>query len=408
MLIMIFLFICAVMCADFFPLCAVFVLAVVFVALSSNATSIQRIFRGYRGRVRFLLALKQREEAAQRSLFESMATRIQKVVRGVLSRKFVQNVYARRAYIGAVAQRGSELARESEEHLERQLLASSESAIQRRAAQFETLTSNIHHLVGTKAIPSVFKSKLGPQYDASAFDIPMEEHIKEAFQNRQTTLRKMRTKIFQTNKSTQQQQQPASQLTASSSSSSPSAISSAAVVSASPAVSAPLSVSSSRSSRPISATRLAPLHTASSSSPSMIDVSPVVRPVSSTSSLSSQQPMAQPTQTQKLPSLRNVPSTTPSGRTLNATQLYNSKIHAASPDVEEEKQQVPLALALGGHVSTTPTGSRKSLGLSATRPIAPQPSAASAASASSVATPPDSKRKWSQPTKPNIQIRADA
>lgn len=373
---------------------------------SAQSTAIQRVYRGHLGRRHFLEVLCARDLAIHRSMYNAMATKIQKVMRGFLSRKFAQDVYKRRAYIATVDERGAELTRAAEANLEQQLLAADEAAMQARSTQFDTLTSNIHHLVGTHAIPSVFQSRLGPEYDATAFDIPMEEHIRDAFHNRQTTLRRMRKQIYTKPAPLQQAQSQSQSAAASISHAQPvRALPAATAISPSPPTyTAPAvrgSSASNRQSRPSSGARLAPLHVV----PAPPQSPPHLRSTSSTSAVSTissnssallssfpNKPADSPlSATQKLPALRGAHAShagTPSGRTLNAADLYQSKIGGInSPDLEEEKQQLPLALALGGHVSTTPTGrgAKVQSDLAATRPRA------------------SPQRKWAQPTKATLQ-----
>jgi hypothetical protein len=160
--------------------------------LSSRAGAIQRVWRGYQGRLRFAEALATREREAQASFYDAMATRIQAWVRGRQARVHTQDLYARRAYIARVGEAGTALLAASDAALSGQLVNLSSGAGDARMRQFERVVGDAHHLLSTAAIPGVFRSPLGPHADATAFDVPVEEHIKEAFQNRQTQLRQMR------------------------------------------------------------------------------------------------------------------------------------------------------------------------------------------------------------------------
>jgi len=463
--------------------------------LHAHAVRIQRVYRGHRGRLRAREALRERNHVAMRSFYDSMATTIQKVVRGWISRVHQQDVYARRGYINSVAKAGTAVSRASEKMLSKQLVAKSDQETQSRSKRFEAMTSNMHHLISTKAIPSVFKSPLTGT-EATAFNVPVEEHIREAFSNRQTTLQRLRPQVFKATSSTSKQKKqqqtrgsapPASfisstqQQTVQAFSSTPQQQQSS---NAEPSTFVPMRSTSAgvqrSSSRPASAGRLAPLHAApsisvteSSPSPShsSLSASPthfattqvrastpssqyqsqpqyhhsqVSSQQSSTSSLHPTSFHASPSPTSAagigpaearmrnamqqlqqtetgsalsthssvaslhqqssssssrqstLPSIRSSTAAgTPSGRTLNASDLYNSKINRKGygrsgpgvlsadlgfgleedDDEEEEKQSIPLALASGGHVSTTPTSSpnmfRHSGSLAATRMMQP-------------------------------------
>jgi len=166
--------------------------------LSACALRIQTQYRGFKGRQRFMQELAGRELAAQKSYFDAQAVMIQKYVRGFLSRKYAQDIYARRSYIQTVARTGDTLLEASDAAQLSQLAALAAKSEEDRGRAFESLTRNMHHLLSTRAIPSVFQAPLatgvgaGEAVQVTAFDIPMEEHIKEAFRNRQTTLRKLR------------------------------------------------------------------------------------------------------------------------------------------------------------------------------------------------------------------------
>ena len=171
-----------------------------------NALLIQKSYRGYCGRRRFLLAHRSREESAAKSFFDAQAIRIQKYVRGWISRKYTQDIYARRSYISNVASVGDALLIASDRAESEQILYLASNGEAKRNAQFDSLVSNAHHLLGTKSIPGVFVNPLSG-VAATAFDIDMENHIQEAFRNRQAQLRKLRTNVFVPTSATQQQQQ---------------------------------------------------------------------------------------------------------------------------------------------------------------------------------------------------------
>ena len=367
-----------------------------------NALLIQKSYRGYCGRRRFLLAHRSREESAAKSFFDAQAIRIQKYVRGWISRKYTQDIYARRSYISNVASVGDALLIASDRAESEQILYLASNGEAKRNAQFDSLVSNAHHLLGTKSIPGVFVNPLSG-VAATAFDIDMENHIQEAFRNRQAQLRKLRTNVFVPTSATQQQQQQQQQqavvisappaavaaasvsLFSASNARADSSLSSidhhpTAIYSPSSAVrgSSSSSGASSRASRPTSGGRLAPLPSqqqqqqqstavpaSSSSSSSALLAQTQVRGgrstatgaassssssssvnlsnASSTSSLhaSTTRPQASPNSQNKLPTIRSQQQQqqsssaagTPSGRTLDAAQLYASKIHQS----EEEK-----------------------------------------------------------------------
>ena len=85
------------------------------------ATTVQRYWRGYLGRLRAQRALEEHNRALRQAYFDAKATVVQKWWRGYFSRKNVHDYYARKAYLRAVRERNedirSELAMEAERAL---------------------------------------------------------------------------------------------------------------------------------------------------------------------------------------------------------------------------------------------------------------------------------------------------
>lgn len=121
--------------------------------------------------------------ARTRSYHDACATVVQRWFRGYHSRKHKQDYYARKKWVRHISEKAEliqqELARFEEDayHVER---AAQEA---KDAEQFEAATENLHHLISTHVTPGVFKSVLGEQYDATAYEIPLEQHLKDSFRN---------------------------------------------------------------------------------------------------------------------------------------------------------------------------------------------------------------------------------
>jgi len=149
--------------------------------MGRQATDIQRVFRGWRGRKRHKDAVRTRQLQRDQQFFAAMAVLIQKCVRGWLSRRNRQDCRARRKYLDTASQRGTEL----QQHLHAKAMEQTQrtQAVQdtKLEKEFNGLAASMHHLLGTKTVPGVFGSPFGPEFHRTAFQLPMEEHIKDAF-----------------------------------------------------------------------------------------------------------------------------------------------------------------------------------------------------------------------------------
>ncbi|KAH9248727.1 hypothetical protein BASA81_013617 [Batrachochytrium salamandrivorans] len=119
-----------------------------FLVLRTLALRIQRVFRGYRGRLRAATIAVELNRQRRMKFYNHTATKIQKIWRGWLSRM-----------------RLFDFTHESDEQHAPKLLALRESEQRETFAALEIISnekkllqiaSTRHHLLGTKAIPGVF------------------------------------------------------------------------------------------------------------------------------------------------------------------------------------------------------------------------------------------------------------
>eukprot|EP00455_Lapot_gusevi_P048751 TRINITY_DN6799_c0_g1_i3.p1 TRINITY_DN6799_c0_g1~~TRINITY_DN6799_c0_g1_i3.p1 ORF type:complete len:293 (+),score=57.43 TRINITY_DN6799_c0_g1_i3:95-973(+) len=150
------------------------------------ATQIRRIWLGYRARCYFVALKAKAARESKSHLFHYMASIIQKRWRGYHSRKYHQNFYARKKWIMAVIGKAEEVRKQVQLQYEHQCKQHAEKEEEEVAEAFERVTESLHHLISTKATPGVFASPFGPQFQATAFQIPIEDHIKQQFKNFQT------------------------------------------------------------------------------------------------------------------------------------------------------------------------------------------------------------------------------
>jgi len=155
--------------------------------LHSQATDIERVWRGYCGREWAKETQRQRITDAEARFFDAMATLIQKVWRGHRSRQMNQDFYARKNYVMNVTKRSQQLQQNIAKQLDQQRALEEEQMEMKKTEEFTQITENLHHLLGTTHIRGVFSSPYGESFSTSAFGRPMEDHIKESFEQRRRT-----------------------------------------------------------------------------------------------------------------------------------------------------------------------------------------------------------------------------
>ncbi|KAI8928264.1 hypothetical protein BC831DRAFT_449110 [Entophlyctis helioformis] len=113
-----------------------------FSSLTSLALRLQKTIRGYRGRLKAAEIAIDLSRKRRFRFYNGMATKIQRVWRGYISRKHKFDFYARKRYIAQVS------AKQKTAFAAQQILLLEEKLD--KAAGFR------HHLVGTQAVPGVF------------------------------------------------------------------------------------------------------------------------------------------------------------------------------------------------------------------------------------------------------------
>lgn len=154
------------------------------VLLNFYATKIKRTWRGYKGRERAHWIKHQSLTDAERAYYDQMATQIQKVWRGALSRQKKQDFYQRKQYVKHVTSQSEKLVAANEINQAKLKQYLQEQAEEQKGKEFVGVTQDLHHLVGTEHIPSVFNSRYGAEFSTTAYGIPLESHIRENASNK--------------------------------------------------------------------------------------------------------------------------------------------------------------------------------------------------------------------------------
>lgn len=119
--------------------------------------SIQRVFRAYVVRKEVKVHLQEEEVEYARSCFHYYATRIQAIFRGYYSRKYVDDYYARRAYIFAVAERSDSVLQNA---IRQRIISDAESyqaQQEKEAAAYTKATEQVHFILSTVGCSGVYR-----------------------------------------------------------------------------------------------------------------------------------------------------------------------------------------------------------------------------------------------------------
>jgi hypothetical protein len=154
--------------------------------LSEQATQIQRIWKGFIARKR-CRALRTAEERRERSLyFSACAILIQKRWRGYQSRKLREDYYRRAQWVHTVSLASKDLNIDAEFKAQRLQQMQQEKLESEASVKFEEMASSLHHLVSTRAIPGIFNSPFGEINQRTAYEVPLDQHLWDAFHNKYT------------------------------------------------------------------------------------------------------------------------------------------------------------------------------------------------------------------------------
>jgi hypothetical protein len=119
---------------------------------------IKRVYRGYRTRKSFWKLLNQALSHQRREFFSSAAVSIQRIYRGYYSRKYLHDFYARKKYLKYIEGKNQRRLEKMNKYKE-QLIADEQKRQEDYARmEFYKLSTNLHHLTSTRAVPGVYKA----------------------------------------------------------------------------------------------------------------------------------------------------------------------------------------------------------------------------------------------------------
>ncbi|XP_033872899.3 spermatogenesis-associated protein 17 isoform X1 [Acipenser ruthenus] len=126
--------------------------------LQRKATTIQKIWRGYLGRMYFRRMVKTAYFIMKMNFYNEMAVRIQKRWRAYYVRKYVHNYYALKQYLEGLTMTNEIVRRELEEFAVIKSREREKTALESGERKKDYLARKMHYLVSTEQIAGVFNS----------------------------------------------------------------------------------------------------------------------------------------------------------------------------------------------------------------------------------------------------------
>ncbi|XP_031552910.1 spermatogenesis-associated protein 17-like [Actinia tenebrosa] len=163
--------------------------------LNSCARTIQKHFRGFKGREIYRHLVKEHVARMRIKYYNSQATKIQKVWRGYYTRKYIHNFYSRKAFLEGLAVK-NELVRKELNELALSTSKEMELKAQmKHKAARELEAEKTHFLISTHQIPGIYYSPItGP----SQKELELREVRPLTPKTRGVLSARLRTKKFET------------------------------------------------------------------------------------------------------------------------------------------------------------------------------------------------------------------
>ena len=142
--------------------------------LDINAIEIQKKWRGFLGRKKYRLKLKEQVCIMKLNYYNQVAVKIQKVWKGYFVRKYIFNYYSRKKYLKALEVKNELVRQELEDHAEQQEQERlwKEEAVKKKNRDYQARKN--HYLLSTEVKPGIYNSPFQP------YPSEMEFHLRNA------------------------------------------------------------------------------------------------------------------------------------------------------------------------------------------------------------------------------------
>lgn len=149
-----------------------------FLGVLRCVIDVQRVFRGYLGRRRFLDRDIEASKMHQRAVLDHFATIVQARFRGFYSRKWRSDFFAQKKYLLLVKARSEQvLADATEARRQQEIDVEIANQAQMRAG-FAVAASDMHHILSTASRASVLRPVVAPGSLQTVFGTNIEEEIR--------------------------------------------------------------------------------------------------------------------------------------------------------------------------------------------------------------------------------------
>ena len=118
---------------------------------------IKRVFRGYKTRKNFWKLTSSALSYQRKEFFSSAAVSIQKIYRGYYSRKYLHDFYARKKYLKYIEGKNQRRLEKMSRYQQQLIIDEQKRQEDYARMEFYKLSTNLHHLTSTRAVPGVYK-----------------------------------------------------------------------------------------------------------------------------------------------------------------------------------------------------------------------------------------------------------
>lgn len=149
-----------------------------FTFIRACAIRVQRVFRGYCGRIRVLDICIAKAKQRRARIFHLAARNIQRVFRGFLCRKYTNDFCAMKAYLAHITQTSEGIRQDALKARHEQEAYLAEVQATELRSDFKAAIRDKHHLLSTAVSAGVLRAPLQPDGTRTVFGTDIEEEIR--------------------------------------------------------------------------------------------------------------------------------------------------------------------------------------------------------------------------------------
>ena len=158
--------------------------------------AMQRTYRGYGGRKRFLDLVFEAHQQRQRAIFDHFATTVQRLFRGYYSRKWRSDFYSQKHYLQTVEATSRRVREEAEERRAQQEAQVADDDDQEQRKQFRETARGLHHLLSTAVRSGVLRPAAATTGLQTVFGSNIEDDLRQVASEESAKPRKFRSDLI--------------------------------------------------------------------------------------------------------------------------------------------------------------------------------------------------------------------